>query len=51
MLDFIPLPATGVAEVAESTHLNGCPHTFVYIVYLVNLLATSVDVEHISTGK
>ena len=24
---------TGVAEIVESTHLKGCPHTFVYIVY------------------
>jgi hypothetical protein len=22
-----------VAEIAKSTHLNGCPHTFVYIGY------------------
>ena len=34
MLDFIYLSATGVAEIAESTHLKGCPHTFVYIVYV-----------------
>ena len=26
--------ATGVAEIAESTNLTGCPHTFVYIVYV-----------------
>ena len=34
MLDFIQLSAAGVAEIAESTHLKGCPHTFVYVVYL-----------------
>jgi hypothetical protein len=34
VLDFIHLSATGVAEIAESTNLKGCPHTFVYIVYL-----------------
>jgi hypothetical protein len=27
-----------VAEIAESTNLKGCPHTFVYIVYLLLLL-------------
>jgi hypothetical protein len=30
-LDFIHLSATGVAEIAESTHLKECPHTSVYI--------------------
>jgi hypothetical protein len=30
-VDFIHLSAMGVAEIAESTHLKGCPHTFVYI--------------------
>ena len=34
LLDFIHLSATGVAEIAESTHLKGCPYTFVYIVYI-----------------
>ena len=33
VLDLIHLSATGVAEIAKSTHLKGCPHTFVYIVY------------------
>jgi hypothetical protein len=33
VLDFIHLSAIGVAEIAESTNLKGCPHTFVYIVY------------------
>ena len=32
-LNFIHLSAAGVAEIAKSTNLNGCPHTFVYIVY------------------
>ena len=30
---FIHLSATGVVEIATSTNLKGCPHTFVYIVY------------------
>uniref|UniRef100_A0A673XCA6 Uncharacterized protein n=1 Tax=Salmo trutta TaxID=8032 RepID=A0A673XCA6_SALTR len=34
VLDFIHLSATDVAEKVESTNLKGCPHTFVYIVYL-----------------
>ena len=34
MAVFIHLSATGVAETAKSTHLKGCPHTFVYIVKL-----------------
>jgi hypothetical protein len=34
VLDFIHLSATGVAEIAKSTHLKGCPHTYVYIVSL-----------------
>ena len=25
----------GVAEIAESTHFKGHPHTFVYIVYIL----------------
>ena len=28
MLDFIHLSETGVAEIAKSTNLKGCPHTF-----------------------
>ena len=32
MLEFIHLSASGVAEIADSTNLKGCPHTFVYIV-------------------
>jgi hypothetical protein len=39
----------GVAEIAESTHFNGCPHTFVYIVYIVavspDACPTSVNME------
>ena len=31
--DYIHLLAIGVAEIATSTHLKGCPHTFVYVVY------------------
>ena len=33
VLKFIVLSATGLAEIAESTNLKGCPHSFVYIVY------------------
>jgi hypothetical protein len=29
----ILLSAIGVSEIAKSTNLKGCPHTFVYIVY------------------
>ena len=31
VLDFKHLSAMGVAEIAESANLKGCPHTFVYI--------------------
>ena len=34
VLDFINLSATGLAEITKSTHLKGCPHTFVDVVYL-----------------
>jgi hypothetical protein len=34
MLDFMHLSATGVAEIDESTNLNWCPHTSVYVVYI-----------------
>jgi hypothetical protein len=47
VLNFIHLSATGVAEIAKSTNMKGCPHTFVYIVYVLPVLpvfryATSV---------
>jgi hypothetical protein len=29
----MPLSATGVTEIAKSTHLNRCPHTFGHVVY------------------
>ena len=38
MLDFIHLSTTGVAEIAKSTNLMGCPHTFVYVVYIMLLM-------------
>ena len=41
MLDFIDLSATGVAKIAESTNLKGCPHTFVCI------YSTSQKYEHL----
>ena len=31
---FLHLSTTGVAEIAESTHLKECPHTIAYIVYI-----------------
>ena len=34
VLDFIHLSAKCVAEIAKSTNLKGCQHTFVYIMYL-----------------
>ena len=34
MLDFIHLSATGMDEIAESTKLKVCPHTFAYIGYI-----------------
>jgi hypothetical protein len=33
VLNFIHLSATGVAEIAISTHFKGCPDTRVYIVH------------------
>ena len=47
VLNFIHLSATGVAEIAESTNLKWCPHTFVYIVYgskhfYINVEATMI---------
>ena len=42
---FIHLSATDVAEIAESIHLKGCPHTFVYIVYLS---CTASDLQPLS---
>ena len=36
MPDFIYLSATGVAEMAKSTNLKGCPHTFVYKYTYIN---------------
>ena len=32
VLDFIHLSAMGVADIAESTYLKGCPHTFGHVV-------------------
>jgi hypothetical protein len=34
VLDFKHLSAMVVAEMAESTNLNGCPHTFGHVVYI-----------------
>jgi hypothetical protein len=32
---FIHLSAMGLAEIAKSTSFKGCPHTFVYMVYII----------------
>ena len=34
VLDFIQLSATGVAEIAKSTHLKGCPPTYGHVPYV-----------------
>ena len=48
MLDFIHLSATGVAEIAKSTNLKGCPHSFVYIVYVNEPVNPPTIVFHIA---
>ena len=35
VLDVIYLSGMGVAEIAESTHWKGCPHTFGNVVYFI----------------
>ena len=46
MLDFIHLSATDVVEIAKTTNLKGCPHTFVYIVYaMFHMVCVHVDVH------
>ena len=48
MLDFIHLSAMGVAKIAKTTNLKGCPHTFVYIVYTaftVNAVSATLIVD------
>jgi hypothetical protein len=42
---FIHLSATGVAEKAESTHLKGCPYTFVIIVYNPGQTFSDLDIN------
>jgi hypothetical protein len=50
VLDFIHLSPTGMAEIAKSTHLKACPHTFVYIVYLnINKLTHKYTFPQIHT--
>jgi hypothetical protein len=34
VLGFIHLSAMGVVELAKSINLKGCPHTFLYTVYV-----------------
>ena len=41
----------GVAEIAESTNLKGCPHAFVYIVYVSRLLVDSVPFSQRREGE
>ena len=48
VLDFIHLPATGEAEIAESTHLKGCPHTFGHAMYLhLSSLLENIEMSHV----
>ena len=47
VLNCIHLSATGVAEMAESINLKECPHTFVYIVYLVAVMQYNMDVNRL----
>jgi hypothetical protein len=35
VLEFIHVSAKGVAEIAKSTNLKVCPHTFVHVVYML----------------
>uniref|UniRef100_A0A8C8J4V6 non-specific serine/threonine protein kinase n=1 Tax=Oncorhynchus tshawytscha TaxID=74940 RepID=A0A8C8J4V6_ONCTS len=54
VLDFIDLSATGVAEIAKYTNLKRCPHTFVYIVYLLLISMCSACISlprSVSTGR
>ena len=51
MFDFIHLSATGVAEIAKSTHLEECPHTFVYIVYLPKIQVSSSTIRPAGRAK
>ena len=48
MLDVIHLSTTGVAEIAVSTHLIGCPNTFVYVVYFLKSVSNLLGVVLIS---
>uniref|UniRef100_A0A8C7G4Y9 non-specific serine/threonine protein kinase n=1 Tax=Oncorhynchus kisutch TaxID=8019 RepID=A0A8C7G4Y9_ONCKI len=46
--------ATGVAEIAKYTNLKRCPHTFVYIVYLLLISMCSACISlprSVSTGR
>ena len=48
VLNFIHLSAMGVAQIAESTNLKGCPHTFVFegvsVVYSIYIMYRCVFV-------
>ena len=47
VLDCIHLSATGVAEIAKSTHLKGCPHTAVYIVCVYSVYTVCVYIVYV----
>ena len=54
MLDFKHLSAIGVTEIAESTHLKGCPHTFVNMVYhspSKYIFLSKVDISKVRANK
>ena len=51
VLNFIHMSATGEAEIAKYTYLKGCPHTFVYIVYVVEYACRHVGIHMGQTFK
>ena len=48
MVNFIHLSATGVAEIAESTNLKGCPHTFLYDVHRKKMASSDIEMRYLS---
>ena len=51
VLDFIHLSAVGVSEKAESTNVKGCPHTFVYLVYITCACTHRIISQHTHTQR
>ena len=47
MLDFIHLSAMGMAEIADSTNLKECPHTFGHVVYIYLYIYLFIDIYYI----